>query len=161
MVGVGQMTNNRQRLSINAGHDIKNLKIAVGWMASGELEAVSNIVTYGPVVNSLTRSRLWRWNFVSDVGPYDRYSVIYRGTYDKVLLTDDVRGVPVNPKRFNSLELQGKYKTRLVSAHSSSFTWAATTRHKTSGHRLLCLPKMPTCATTPARWKCTTNSTAT
>lgn len=114
MVGVGQMTNNRQGLSLNAETEVKDLKIAVGMAASGELQATSNIITYSPVVNSLTRSRLWRWDFVNDVGPYDRYSKVFRGTYDKVYLTDDSLSIPVNAKRFNALEVQGKYSTKLA-----------------------------------------------
>ena len=66
------------------------------------------------MVNSLTRSRLWRWDFVNDVGPYDRYSKVYRGTYDEVMLTDDILGVAVNAKRFNAMEVQGKYNMKVL-----------------------------------------------
>lgn len=114
MVAVGQMTNNRQGISLNTQLKTGNLQTSIGLNASGELKALSNTITYSPVVNALTRSRLWRWNFVNDVGPYDRYSVVYRGTYDKVQLTDDSAGVAVNPKRFNNIEVMSMYRAKVA-----------------------------------------------
>jgi len=61
-------------------------------------------------VNALTRSRIWRWGFPSDVGPYNRYSVNYRGSYQTVLMKDS------NPSKkvFNGIELQAKYHPKYL-----------------------------------------------
>lgn len=113
IAAIGLMTNNRQGISLNTKMDIGKVKIILGVESSGELEAISNTITYGHRVGQFTRSRLWRWSFPANVGPYNRYSVIYRDTYETVNLNDDVLGTTVNKKYFNNLELQLKYKPKL------------------------------------------------
>lgn len=113
IVSIGQMTNNRQGLSLNTKMKIGKLRIGLGLESSGEIEAVSNTITFGHRVNQFSRSRLWRWNFPANVGPYNRYSVIYRDTYETVNLGDDILGVPVYKKYFNNFELQLKYKPKV------------------------------------------------
>jgi hypothetical protein len=105
MVAVGTMTNNRQGINLNTELELDELKISLGIGSSTELEAKSSEITYSNSVNALTRSRIWRWGFPSDVGPYNRYSVNYRGSYQTVLMKDS------NPskKSFGGLELQAKY----------------------------------------------------
>ena len=105
MVPVGMMTNNRQGFNLNTELDLEELKLSLGFGSSTELEAKSNEITYGHPVNSLTRSRIWRWGFPSDVGPYDRYSVTYRDVYETVKLSDP----EANKKCFSGIELQAKY----------------------------------------------------
>lgn len=113
MVSIGQMTNNRQGLSLNTKLKLGKLIIGLGLESSGEIEAVSNTITFGHRVNQFSRSRLWRWNFPANVGPYNRYSVIFRDTYETVNLNDDVLGTPIYKKFFNNLELQLKYKPKV------------------------------------------------
>ncbi len=115
MVPLGMMTNNRQGFVLNAELPFNRLKLSLAIGASGELEPFSNQITYDHPVNLLTRSRFWRWTFPTNVGPYDRYSVIYRDVYETVNLTDDSLGIVVNPKRFSGLEIQGRYNTKLFS----------------------------------------------
>jgi len=105
MVGVGMMTNNRQGINLNTELELDELKFSLGIGTSKEIEAKSEIITYGHSVNSLTRSRIWRWGFPSDVGPYNRYSVTYRDFYETVNLKDNSPSI----KAFNGIELQTKY----------------------------------------------------
>lgn len=113
MVRLGQMTNNRQGLALNTDFQAGPFKCSVAFGASGELTPTSNEITYGHPVNQLTRARLWRWSYPVGVGPYERYSVIYRDTYETVHLSDDSSGIAVNKKYFNNTELQIKYHTRI------------------------------------------------
>lgn len=114
MVRLGQMTNNRQGIHLNSDFQIGKFKVGAGISASGELTPVSNQITYGHPVNQLTRSRFWRWVYPTGVGPYERYSVIFRDTYETVNLSDDSSGIAVHRKYFNVAEIQTKYATRLL-----------------------------------------------
>jgi hypothetical protein len=89
----------------------KNWHWSGGIGSSKEIERVSNQITIGHPVNQLVRSRMWRWNFPSQVGPYNRYSDIYRDVYQTVQLSDDSSGVVVYDKYFNNAELQVKHST--------------------------------------------------
>lgn len=113
IVAIGQMTNNRQGVSLNTHLDVGKVKVILGVASSGEIQAVSNTLTFGHRINQFSRSRLWRWQFPANVGPYNRYSVIYRDTYETVNLTDDLFGEVVHKKYFNNLEVQLKYKPKL------------------------------------------------
>ena len=113
IVPIGLMTNNRQGLNLNADLEFGKLKLALGYGVSAEINAVSNTITYSHAVNQLTRSRFWRWNFTPDVGPYQRYDVVYRDAYETVQLTDDILGEVVRKKNFNTAEVQGKFGTQL------------------------------------------------
>jgi hypothetical protein len=113
IVPIGLMTNNRQGLNLNSDLEFGKLKIALGYGVSAEIEAVSNSITFSHSVNQLTRSRFWRWNFTPDMGPYQRYNVVYRDAYETVQLTDDVLGEVVNKKYFNTAEIQAKYNTEV------------------------------------------------
>lgn len=114
MVRLGQMTNNRQGVNINADFHLGEMKFGIGTGFSAELEALSNEITFGHPVNQLTRARFWRFAFPTGVGPYERYSVIYRDTYETAHLSDDSSGIAVNKKYFNVTEAQIKYKMTLL-----------------------------------------------
>jgi hypothetical protein len=109
MTRVGQITNNRQGFNLNLQVDRKKLKLNGGVGFSSEIEAAAGVITLGHPVNSVTRSRFWRWNFPANVGPYGRYSDIYRDVFETVKLSDDSSGVVVNKKFFNAAEMQVKY----------------------------------------------------
>jgi len=113
VVPIGLMTNNRTGFNLNAEHQIGKLKLGAGYGFSSEITPISNAITYSHAVNQLTRSRFWRWNFTPDVGPYNRYSKVYRDAYETVNLRDDSLGVAVNKKHFSGAEIQGKYQAKL------------------------------------------------
>lgn len=137
MVRLGQMTNNRQGLHLNFQTSKGALRFSGGLGFARELTPSATVITYGHSVNQLTRSRFWRWNFPTGVGPYGRYSDIYRDMYETVNLTDDSSGVSVHAKHFNMMEGQFKYHTTfrekelfvfaLLQANSVSRTWSPVT----------------------------------
>lgn len=111
MTSVGQMTNNRQGINLNAEVDLDELKLSLGLGSSIELEDISNTITYGHPINALTRSRIWRWSMGGDSplppqGPYERYSIAYRDVYETVNFEKDT--LP-SAKSFSGFELQAKY----------------------------------------------------
>lgn len=121
VVPLGMMTNNRQGINLNASFEVGDLHGAIGFGGAGEIEARANQISYGNPVNRLTRSRFWRFLFPQNVGPYNRYSVIFRDTYQTINLSDDSSGVAVNKKYFSTLETQLKYKTRLFNRELYGF----------------------------------------
>lgn len=113
IVPVGQMTNNRTGMNINSEVKISNLNVSFGYGVSTEIQAFQNRIAFTNSVNQLTRSRLWRWNFPQNVGPYGRYNVTYRDAFQQVELTDTDLGVATNPKKFTNTEIHAKYKTKI------------------------------------------------
>ena len=114
MLGIGQMANNRQGLNLNMDFKIKDLTISLGNGIAKEIDKINNQLTYGHSINGLTMSRFWRWSFPANVGPYNRTSVLFRGVYETVNLTDLAdNGDVVNDKYFNNIEAQVKYKFNL------------------------------------------------
>ena len=122
VLGIGQMANNRQGLNINTDIKIKDLTITLGNGIAKELENLNNQLTYGHAVNGLTMSRFWRWEFPSNVGAYNKFSVLYRGVFETVTLTDLApNGDVVNDKYFNNVEAQLKYNFKLFKRDWHSF----------------------------------------
>jgi hypothetical protein len=113
MVAIGQMTNNRTGLNLNTEVKVGKVKVSAGYGVSSEINAYQNGITFSHFVNQLTRSRFWRWEFPQNVGPYSRYNKVYRDAFQRVTVTDDEMGRPVNPKKFNQLEIHAKYRTKL------------------------------------------------
>lgn len=111
VVPIGLITNNRTGLNLNTNVNIGRLRMSLGLAGASEIEAVSNQLTFGHTVNALTRSRMWRWTFPQNVGPYGRYSVIFRDVFETMNMTDNVGGVPIYRKNFSTFEAQLKYKT--------------------------------------------------
>ena len=107
LTAVGQFTNNRQGLNINTEWSGKRLKMSLSNAISGEIQGITNMLSYSHPVNQFTRSRMWRWTFPTEVGPYSRYNKIFRDAYEKVNLMDTVA------KRFNTIEFQLKSKIKL------------------------------------------------
>jgi hypothetical protein len=114
MLAIGQMANNRQGINLNADFKLSRLSFSVGNSVAKDIENISNEITYGYAINGVTMSRFWRWSFPSNVGPYNRKSVVYRGVFETVNLTDlSESGEVVNDKYFNSIETQAKFKYNL------------------------------------------------
>ncbi len=114
LLGIGQMANNRQGVNINTDIKIKDLTITVGNGIAKEIENVNSQISFGHAINGLTMSRFWRWSFPSNVGPYGKKSVLFRGVFETLNLTDlDENGDVVNDKYFNNIETQLKYKFNL------------------------------------------------
>ena len=105
---IGQMTNNRQGLILNTDLKLKNHKLTLGYSMAQELEGISDRITYGHPANNLALSRMWRWAFPTNVGPYNNISKIYRGVYETMLITDSV-----SAKGFNSIEVSYQYHFKL------------------------------------------------
>lgn len=105
---IGAFTNNRQGININSSYKINKLKLSVANGIASELDAFTNIISYTNPVNQLTRSRFWRWDFPNNVGPYNRYNVLFRNVYQIVT----VQGPPIE-KKFNTMEFQAKYHGKL------------------------------------------------
>ncbi len=115
MVGIGQMTNNRQAYAINTDVKVgKDLVFVLGNSIEHELVKGSSFITYGHTINGLQMSRFWRWTFPSNVGPYGRKNVIFRGVYEKVQLREN-NDTPEEDslKYFNTIEAQAKYHLRI------------------------------------------------
>jgi hypothetical protein len=112
MSSLGMMSNNRQGINLNTEIDLDELKLSFAIGASGEIDALSSQLTYGHPVNQLTRSRLWRWNFPANVGPYGNQSVIYRDVYETVNLTGD----ELTRNYFSGIEFQAKYHPKFLSS---------------------------------------------
>jgi hypothetical protein len=137
MVRVGQMTNNRQGVNLNYQLAKKKVKVSAGIGSSAEINPAAEVITLGHTVNQFTRARFWRWQFPANVGPYGRYSDIYRDVFQTVLLSDDSSGVVVNKKYFNSMEAQLKWNQNvwgkecyfflLTQANSASKKWSPIT----------------------------------
>lgn len=115
MLGIGQMANNRQGININTDINIaKDLTLTLANGISKEIVNKNSQISYSHNINGLTMSRFWRWSFPSNVGPYGKKSVLFRGIFETLDLTDlDNNGSVVNDKYFNNIEAQLKYKFNL------------------------------------------------
>ena len=134
MLGIGQMANNRQGLNINSEMKItKNLSLAVGTGMAKEIVNKNSELTFGYAANGLTMARFWRWTFPSNVGPYNRKTVLFRTVTQSVQLTDlSDQGEVVNDKYFNNIEAQLKYKFMLFDRPFYSFYLGAYNSAQTS-----------------------------
>jgi len=80
-----------------------------------ELEKLSPKITYTHAFNNLALSRFWRWDFPSEVGPYKNLNKIYRSVFETMYVTElGPDGKPLYKKYFNTIELNSKYKTKLL-----------------------------------------------
>lgn len=113
---IGQMSNNRQGIDLNAQVNLGRVKNSIGYSTSMELENLSTQITYSHPFNNLALSRFWRWNFPSEVGPYQNLNKIYRSVFETLNITDlDSTGTrPLKRKYFNTVELNSKYKTKIA-----------------------------------------------
>jgi hypothetical protein len=114
MIGISQMANNRQGMSLNGDFNIGGLKGSLALGVAKEIENINREVTFGYSINGLTMARFWRWGFPANVGPYGRKSVLFRSVFQSVILTDTGdNGEVINDKHFSNMELQLKYKVKV------------------------------------------------
>jgi hypothetical protein len=115
LLPIGQLSNNRQGIELNAQLDFGRLKNSIGYSNAMELENLSPKITYTHAFNNLALSRFWRWDFPSEVGPYKNLNKIYRSVFETMYVTElDADGKPLYKKYFNTIELNSKYKTKLL-----------------------------------------------
>jgi hypothetical protein len=106
IVEIGQLTNNRKGLNLNTEYKIGKLRINLGYANTMEMSHISNALSYNHRINALAVSRINP--FVMGKGPYGRINTMFRGYYETVNLTDS------SLKHFNTLEVQGKYGSKLM-----------------------------------------------
>jgi hypothetical protein len=113
---IGQLANNRQGVDVNAQWNIGRFKNSIGYANSMELQNLSNKITYGHPFNQFALAHFWRWDFPSNVGPYQNLNKVYRSVFETLNLTElDSAGVrPLHKKYFNTIELNSKFKTTLA-----------------------------------------------
>lgn len=115
MTPVGQLTNNRKGFELNSEFSVGQFKFNIGYSNAQEIENISSVITYGHPINSLALSRFWRWGFPSNVGPYGNISKVYRSVFESLNLIDvNSKNVPLYKKYFNNLEVNAKYKTKIM-----------------------------------------------
>ena len=113
IIGLGNHTNNRQGISVNAEHSFKKLKINAGIGISAEIDTSAASLSYRYNVNSETLSRLYL--FARDWGPYNNLNSTYRNIFENVDLVDtNNNGLANFRKYFNNIELQAKYNGSLM-----------------------------------------------
>jgi hypothetical protein len=118
---VNQLVHNRRGININTGIELGNLKLNAGWGVSQELEANSVLLSYVHRVNGLAMSRVYNpfpANATSPTifGPYGRKASFFRGIQEVVRTTDldPATAEAQNIKYFNAVDLQGKYRGKLL-----------------------------------------------
>jgi hypothetical protein len=112
---IGQLSNNRQGVEVNAQLNFGKFKNSIGYGNSAEIENLSNQLTYSHPFNNIALSHFWRWDFPSNVGPYKNLNKIYRNVIETVNLTQvDSNGSPLYRKYFNTIELNSKFKTKIA-----------------------------------------------
>ncbi len=107
IVQIGQLTNNRQGINLNADFIYKNLKLSLGNSVSQEIENISTQIAYSHPSNNLALSRFWRWSQypTSGLGPYGKLTKVYRGMFETLTITDSITTL----KSFNVIEVYLKY----------------------------------------------------
>jgi hypothetical protein len=112
---LGQLSNNRQGIELNAQINFGKFKNSIGYGNSMELEKLSSKITYGHPFNNIALAHFWRWDFPSNVGPYQNLNKIFRSVFETVNLTElDANNLPMFKKYFNTIEINSKYKTQLA-----------------------------------------------
>ena len=137
IIGLGNHTNNRQGISVNAEHSFKKLKINAGIGISAEIDTSAASLSYRYNVNSETLSRLYL--FARDWGPYNNLNSTYRNIFENVDLVDtNNNGLANFRKYFNNIELQAKYNGTLL---NHQFYIFLLTRFNTCSKSFSPLPK--------------------
>lgn len=115
-----QLVHNRRGINANAKFQQGKFKFNVGWGIAQEMDALSANLNYIHRINGLALSRIYNpfpegATGPTVFGPYGRMFSYFRGVSEIVQTTnlDGGTAQPVDRKWFNSLDLQGKYATRV------------------------------------------------
>jgi len=110
---VGQVSNNRKGLSLNAWFNLsKTTKLNIGNMSSMEVESVGRELAFGHKINSLPFSRFTP--FTNNVGSYNNWTSYFRGFSQVMHVTDTNNlGMPKSLLGFNMLQVQLKQKVNI------------------------------------------------
>ncbi|GAB1448027.1 hypothetical protein MASR2M44_10320 [Bacteroidota bacterium] len=107
---VGQVSNNRKGISINAWFNpFRNTYINLGNMAAQEIETLSNDLSFGHKINALPFSRFAP--FTSNMGVYKNWTSYFRGYSQGVKITDSTSRKQTG---FTMLQVQFKQKLSLL-----------------------------------------------
>ena len=112
---VNQLAHNRRGLNFNTALSAGPAQLGVGWGVAHELAPTTDEVSYIHRINGLALSRVYN-PFPAEAvcatqfGPLGRKVSFFRGTFERVALTDvePVTGLATNRKYFHAVDLQGK-----------------------------------------------------
>ncbi|MDB5272028.1 MAG: hypothetical protein JWO58_395 [Chitinophagaceae bacterium] len=117
---VGDLNNNRRGAAINlTSIKLGKFTFTTGTQISAEIQKLdsSNILYFNHRVNNLVWSRLPNYYPLvgtSTFGPMNRANLYYRSVSETVHITErNADGTPANKRFFNSLDIQGKYKSKI------------------------------------------------
>jgi hypothetical protein len=121
VVVVNQLVHNRQGVNLNTELEFGDVKIAAGWGWATEIDPEAELLSFVHRVNGLAMSRIYN-PFPEGAtgpiifGPYGRKFSFFRGATEAVPTTDldPETNRPTSRKQFNSVDIQGKYKTKLL-----------------------------------------------
>ena len=114
---IGQLQHNRRGINFNTSYQAGPVKFNLGWGLAQEIDAITTELSYIHRINGLAMSRIYQpfpANAVNATvyGPYERNYSFFRGAFEKVKTTDvDGNGETSTQKYYNSVNVQGKYKT--------------------------------------------------
>ncbi len=118
---VGQLVHNRRGVNLSTQGELGPFKIKLGWEISGEIDTLSNELSYIHRINGLALSRIYNpfpagATGPTVVGPYQRVVTFFRGAYERVRLTDVDPGslAPLTRKYFQAFDIQAKYRAELA-----------------------------------------------
>lgn len=120
LVVTNQLVHNRQGVNLNTEVQLGDFKLAAGWGWATEIDSEADILSFVHRVNGLAMSRLYN-PFPEGAtgpiifGPYGRKFSFFRGASEAVPTTnlDPETNTAVTIKQFNSIDLQGKYTTKI------------------------------------------------
>ena len=118
---VNQLVHNRQGVNLNTGYSFKNAEFNIGWGLAAELDTLTSAITYVHRVNGLALSRIYN-PFPANAtratvfGPYGRQFSFFRGVSERVQTTDlnPATAEPLTLKYYNTVDLQAKFKTKIM-----------------------------------------------
>jgi hypothetical protein len=115
-----QLAHNRRGINVNTAYDVGPFRFKAGWGLAKELEILTSDISVIHSVNALAMSRIFI-PFPADAtvatnwGPNSQYYSFFRGFFERIRTTDldPATALPTTLKVFQSVDLQGKYKTRI------------------------------------------------
>jgi len=107
---VGQVSNNRQGLSLNSWINLgRNTKLNLGNMFSQEIEQMGNKLAFGHKINALPFSRFAP--FTNNIGAYNNWTSYFRGFSQTMQIVDTAaNGMTKSLTGFNMFQIQLKQR---------------------------------------------------